>query len=39
MLLRRATSSDAAAIAVAFSDGAGNEENEPDVLYAWAGRT
>jgi len=22
-------------VAVAFSDGAGNEENEPDVLYEW----
>jgi GNAT superfamily N-acetyltransferase len=25
-------------VAVAFSGGAGNEENEPDVLYQWTGR-
>jgi GNAT superfamily N-acetyltransferase len=25
-------------VAVAFSDGAGNEEEEPDVLYEWTGR-
>jgi ribosomal protein S18 acetylase RimI-like enzyme len=25
-------------VAVAFSDGAGNEEREPDVLYEWTGR-
>jgi ribosomal protein S18 acetylase RimI-like enzyme len=25
-------------VAVAFSDGAGDEETEPDVLYEWSGR-